>query len=224
MTPVSGGNLGRNILRGAASGALGGAIAFTSQANPVSREEVQEKENLLARRIREFPDRRIAEEGDFRDEDVIAEEWNETINGPRLEPEPNPYGTTEEQLEYEEFFPEDAEIARNLNRGVMRPVPPTAVRRTGTPGDTQFRTANDALRETLERHGIDPSTLEVQLQYGKNTNLVGPNNEPWGIVRGLNSEGKVIEFDHHPSGHYFEDTDDFELPHYHGPNKEHLTY
>jgi RHS repeat-associated protein len=99
-----------------------------------------------------------------------------------------------------------------------------ATRRIATMGDTQFRTGADALAEALERHGIDPSTVEVTPMYGKNPNLIGPRGQPWETVRGLNSEGKIIEFQHHPSGHFFGDTNEFELPHYHGPDREHLTY
>jgi RHS repeat-associated protein len=99
-----------------------------------------------------------------------------------------------------------------------------ATRRLATMGDTQFRTGADALAEALERHGIDPSTVETTTMYGKNPNLIGPQGQPWEMVRGLNSEGKIIEFRHDASGHFFGDTNEFELPHYHGPNGEHLTY
>jgi hypothetical protein len=47
--------------------------------------------------------------------------------------------------------------------------------------------------------------------------------QPWEMVRGLNREGDIIQFQGHPSGHFFEDST-FELPHYHGPNGEQLTY
>jgi hypothetical protein len=60
--------------------------------------------------------------------------------------------------------------------------------------------------------------------WGKNPNLVGPKNEPWEIVRGLDRNGSVVELDHHANGHYFSDRNEYELPHYHGPNGEHLTY
>jgi hypothetical protein len=90
-------------------------------------------------------------------------------------------------------------------------------------GDTQFRTGADALAEALERRGIDPSTVEITQTYGKNANLLGPQGQPWQTVRGLNGEGDVVEFQGHPSGHFFEDGT-FELPHYHGPNGEYPTY
>jgi hypothetical protein len=60
--------------------------------------------------------------------------------------------------------------------------------------------------------------------YGKNPNLTGPQGQPWEIVRGLNAEGNVVEIDHHASGHFFSDTNEYEEPHYHGPDGEHLTY
>jgi hypothetical protein len=59
--------------------------------------------------------------------------------------------------------------------------------------------------------------------YGKNPNLIGPKGQPWELVKGL-SEGDIVEFEHHASGHYFADTNTYELPHYHGQNGEHLTY
>ena len=97
-------------------------------------------------------------------------------------------------------------------------------RRAASLGDTQFRTRMDALAEALKRYGIDPSTVEVKTMYGRNPNLVGSKGQPWEIVRGLNSEGELIEFEHHSNGHFFGDTNEFELAHYHGPAGEHLTY
>jgi hypothetical protein len=97
------------------------------------------------------------------------------------------------------------------------------VRCLATEGDTQFRTAADALAEAIERHGIDPSTVETELKYGKKPNLLGPDGKPWEVVRGLNEDGDIVEFQHHSNGHNFDDGT-FELPHYHGPDGEHLTY
>ncbi|MEO6877945.1 MAG: hypothetical protein ABI205_05645 [Gemmatimonadaceae bacterium] len=100
--------------------------------------------------------------------------------------------------------------------------PPT--RRLATEGDTQFRTEADALAEAAKRWGIDPITLESMPMYGKNPNLTGAKGGPWYIVSGLNAEAKIIEFDHHAHGHVYLDTNEFERPHFHGPDKEHLTY
>lgn len=100
----------------------------------------------------------------------------------------------------------------------------SAIRRLATEGDKQFPTAGDALAEALVRHGIDPSTVEITTMYGKNPNLLGPQGQPWEMVRGLNSDGELIQFEHHANGHFFGDTNEFELPHYHGPDGEHLTY
>ncbi len=97
-------------------------------------------------------------------------------------------------------------------------------RRLATAGDQQFPTADDALAEALARHGIDPSTVETTPMYGKNPNLLGPKGEPWEIVSGLTQDGRLVEFEHHSNGHFFSDKNEFELPHYHGPNGEHLTY
>ena len=99
-----------------------------------------------------------------------------------------------------------------------------ATRRLATVGDKQFSTAGDALAEALTRHGIDPSTVEITTMYGKNQNLLGPQGQPWESVRGLNLDGELIQFEHHANGHFFGDANEFELPHYHGPNGEHLTY
>ncbi|WP_228129960.1 LysM peptidoglycan-binding domain-containing protein [Acinetobacter sp. NIPH 542] len=99
-----------------------------------------------------------------------------------------------------------------------------AERRPASVGDKQFLTSDAALAAALESRGIDPTTVEVTKMYGKNPNLVGPNGQPWEMVSGLTKEGKIIEFQHHANGHYFEDKNQFELPHYHGPNGEHLTY
>jgi hypothetical protein len=99
-----------------------------------------------------------------------------------------------------------------------------ATRRLATVGDSHFSTAEDALAEALKRYDIDPSTVETTKMYGKNPNLLGPNGEPWEVIRGLNSHGEIVQFDHHPYGHFYSDTNEFELPHYHGPNGEHLTY
>jgi hypothetical protein len=99
----------------------------------------------------------------------------------------------------------------------------SGVRCLATEGDTQFRTAADALAEAIERHGIDPSTVETELKYGKKPNLLGPDGKPWEVVRGLNEDGDIVEFQHHSNGHNFDDGT-FELPHYHGPDGEHLTY
>jgi RHS repeat-associated protein len=212
MTPITGGNLGQNIITGAMHGAMAAAfVVAIEQDNPLSQADVQERAANIKQNLDRYRGQRLAQADE---DDVIEdEEWEEITNGPRLEPERNPYGTTQEQEELRESMPFR-----------MRDVPPTATRRIGTIGDTQFRTANDALREALIRHGVDPSTVEVQLQYGKNPNLVGSRGEPWQIVQGLNSDGELIEFDHHANGHFFEDTNEFELPHYEGPNKEHLSY
>lgn len=80
------------------------------------------------------------------------------------------------------------------------------------------------LSEALERHGIDPGSIEIKTMYGKNSNLLGPRGEPWEEISGLTSEGDIEPFGHHANGHFFHDTNEFERPHYHGPNGEHLTY
>lgn len=78
--------------------------------------------------------------------------------------------------------------------------------------------------EAFARHGIDPSIVEVATMYGKNPNLIGPKGQPWELISELDSNGEIMRFERHPSEHFFSDKNEFELPHYHGPNGEHLTY
>ncbi|HET9958028.1 MAG TPA: RHS repeat-associated core domain-containing protein [Polyangiaceae bacterium] len=99
-----------------------------------------------------------------------------------------------------------------------------AKRRAPSPGDVHFPSREAALEEAARRHGIDPSTLEAQPQYGSNPNLVGPRGQPWERVSGLNANADIVTFDHHSNGHYFRDAGEYEFPHYHGPSGEHLTY
>jgi hypothetical protein len=82
-------------------------------------------------------------------------------------------------------------------------------RRAPTKGDADFPTQEEALKEALTRHGVDPTTVETELMYGKNPNLVGPKGEPWESVRGLDGEGNIVEFDHHANGHTFTDKGEF---------------
>lgn len=104
------------------------------------------------------------------------------------------------------------------------PVGEEATRRLASLGDMQFRTQADALAEALSRHGIDPTTAEARAMYGSNPSLLGPKGEPWAIVRGLDADANLVEFDHHANGHFFQDNNTFELPHFHGPRGEHFTY
>jgi hypothetical protein len=105
-------------------------------------------------------------------------------------------------------------------------IPKDATRRLAASGDTPFRTAEDALADALERYGIDPGSVEIIKMYGKDPNLIGPQGQPWEMISGLDAEGNIIEFENHANGHIFDDIspNEFELPHYQGPNGEHLTY
>lgn len=40
------------------------------------------------------------------------------------------------------------------------------------------------------------------------------------------STGELVKIEHHSHGHTFKDVDpeEFELPHYHGPRGEHISY
>jgi RHS repeat-associated protein len=99
-----------------------------------------------------------------------------------------------------------------------------AERRAATEGDADFPSREAALAEAARRHGVDPGTLEATPMYGNNPNLVGPKGQPWERVSGLDANANVVSFDHHANGHYFQDAGEYELPHYHGPNGEHLCY
>jgi RHS repeat-associated protein len=98
-------------------------------------------------------------------------------------------------------------------------------RRKQTGGDVTYETEEQARAEALRRHGATPDApYEATPVYGKNENLKGPKGEPSERVATINSEGELVEFDHHSNGHFFKDTNEYELPHYHGPNGEHISY
>ena len=95
--------------------------------------------------------------------------------------------------------------------------------------DTVADSLGAAQREAIRRYGL-PTTLSNNVesvpQFGRNPNLLGPNGEPWGILRVLDVDGNVTEIIHHSNGHLFNDIDPpfFEPPHFHGPDGEHIFY
>jgi hypothetical protein len=54
--------------------------------------------------------------------------------------------------------------------------------------------------------------------------MLGPNGEPWEILRTTDLNGDVVSIQNHAWGHYFEDTGEVRGPHYIGANDEHFFY
>ena len=97
-------------------------------------------------------------------------------------------------------------------------------RRTPSPDDIDCKDQDEARREALKRHGVkDVEDYDIVEVYEKNENLKGPKGEPWEEIW-AEGEGEIITIDHHPYGHIFKDNGTYELPHYHGPNGEHICY
>ncbi|MEU5852391.1 DUF6531 domain-containing protein [Saccharopolyspora shandongensis] len=91
--------------------------------------------------------------------------------------------------------------------------------------DKYFNTQEEARAHALQSHGVPAdSPVDTRTMYGKNPNLTGPRGEPWEQLDTINSEGDIITIDHHSNGHFFEDTNEWALPHYHGPGGEHFFY
>jgi hypothetical protein len=100
-----------------------------------------------------------------------------------------------------------------------------STRRPQTPGDATYNTQDEAMTEAISRHGGNAdSPVETTSVYGKNPNLRGPNGEPSERVTIVDANGDLVSFDHHSNGHLFSDANQYELPHYHGPNGEHISY
>lgn len=92
-------------------------------------------------------------------------------------------------------------------------------------GDALFPSESDAFDEVLRRFGVsDVSTVERIPTWGNNPNLPGPRGEPWEVIRALDDSGNLVEFHHHANGHLFDEDGQWSLPHYHGPNGEHIFY
>jgi hypothetical protein len=77
----------------------------------------------------------------------------------------------------------------------------------------------------MRRHGASADAPYERIdQYGKNENLKGPKGEPYEHLRTIRQDETMVDIQHHKHGHTFEDTNTYELPHYHGPNGEHISY
>ena len=99
------------------------------------------------------------------------------------------------------------------------------------PADTTFPSEAAARREALRRRGVPTSVgnnFEREAVWGKNPNLVGADGEPYEILHTRDANGRPVQILHHANGHVFEpelqDDGTFELPHYEGPQGEHLSY
>jgi RHS repeat-associated protein len=98
-------------------------------------------------------------------------------------------------------------------------------RRKQNPGDETYATEEEARKRAFELHGASPDApYERKDIYGKNDNLKGKKGEPSEQITTITNDDKLKTFDHHKNGHTFEDTNEYELPHYHGPSGEHISY
>jgi len=98
-------------------------------------------------------------------------------------------------------------------------------RRTQNPGDETYATEDEARKRAMELHGASPDNpYEREEIYGTNPNLRGPKGQPSEVVHVMRDDGEIVPIDHHSNGHRFEDDNTYELPHYHGPNGEHISY
>jgi hypothetical protein len=100
-------------------------------------------------------------------------------------------------------------------------------RRRQKPGDKDFPSERAARREAFRQNNVPTSqtdNFERVPTYGKNDNLKGPNGEPYEEIHTKDAHGNPVVIEHHKHGHHFKDTNEFEKPHYQGPNNEHLSY
>jgi len=101
------------------------------------------------------------------------------------------------------------------------------VRRAQVPGDKTMPSEAAARREAFRMHDVstsEPDNFERVDNWDKNPNLKGPQGEPSELIRTKDVNGNDVEIKHHSWGHQFEDNNTYELPHYHGPNGEHISY
>ncbi|MEU7021308.1 putative T7SS-secreted protein [Streptomyces sp. NPDC046203] len=96
-------------------------------------------------------------------------------------------------------------------------------------GDVHFPDHESAWQEILRRFDIeDSSYTHRENMHGKNDNLKGPKGESWEEISAIDRNGNPVEFHHHSNGHYFREKEPaletWSLPHYHGPNGEHVYY
>jgi hypothetical protein len=84
--------------------------------------------------------------------------------------------------------------------------------------DKWFDTQDDARNAVLDAYGVsDKSLVDTHVMYGSNPNIKGPQGQPWEQLEAFDDSGRLVKIDHHANGHYFKDTNEYALPHYHGP-------
>ncbi len=84
--------------------------------------------------------------------------------------------------------------------------------------DKWFDTQDDARNAVLDAYGVpDKSLVDTHVMYGPNPNIRGPQGQPWEQLEAIDDSGNLVKIDHHANGHYFADTNEYALPHYHGP-------
>ncbi|MEO3809287.1 Hint domain-containing protein [Sphaerisporangium sp. B11E5] len=96
-------------------------------------------------------------------------------------------------------------------------------------GDRMFPTERQARREMFRRFRIPTSRANNYTrnpQYGNNSNLTGPNGEPWEMIEAKDVNNGDVVIQHHSNGHVFKDVNpnQWSRPHYHGPAGEHGYY
>ena len=104
-------------------------------------------------------------------------------------------------------------------------------RRRQNEGDVTLPSERAARREAFRQNDVPTSqannfTREVDPDSRRNPNLQGPDGEPSEIIKTKDVNGKDVEIKHHSNGHEYDDVKpkQFEHPHYHGPNQEHISY
>lgn len=125
-------------------------------------------------------------------------------------------------------MPDDDTKAKDVKEADKKPkseaCPKPRVRRSQSPKDTTVANEEEARKEALRRHGAaDTELYEKKPVFGKNENLKGPKGQPYEKITTINKSGETIEIDHHKWGHNFPDGT-YELPHFHGPEGEHISY
>lgn len=100
-------------------------------------------------------------------------------------------------------------------------------------GDEKLPSERAARREAFRRHNVPTSRAneyEIQPRFDDpNSNLRGPNNEPWHMIKTTDVNGRPVEIPRHSNGHTFTDRTPVRRVggHYHGPDgpmKGHLYY
>jgi len=111
----------------------------------------------------------------------------------------------------------------NAEKNAAKPL----VRRVQGRHDVTQPSERAARRESMRRYGVPtsrPNNYERVDNWDKNPNLRGPQGQPSEKILATDGNGKDVVIDHHNWGHKFEDNGTFEMPHYHDPNGDHVSY